>query len=214
MPAGHASKRARLTSGRERSTSQPGGASHLERELERSLREFVRLRTVSSDPTLREECFRGAKYLATLLESLGSAEGLLLLLSTSSALISGSEYSGSYQVVLIYNPESSGPEMSHNYILYQHGKASHSSTLTAQDQPFEGSHGSNLQLLTSTGKTKGYSLVAAGKACRSQGAGKQGVALCRCRDQSQQVDGGQEPDGAGQAGQKSRCAHSDFLWAL
>ena len=45
--------------------------TRLEAELERSLREFVRLRTVSSDPTLREECFRGAKYLATLLESLG-----------------------------------------------------------------------------------------------------------------------------------------------
>ncbi len=72
--AGHASKRARVESGKECSTSQAGGASHLERELERSLREFVRLRTVSSDPTLREECFRGAKYLANLLESIG--EGL------------------------------------------------------------------------------------------------------------------------------------------
>ena len=47
--------------------------ARLEQELEGSLREFVRLRTVSSDPTLREECFRGAKYLATLLESLGAA---------------------------------------------------------------------------------------------------------------------------------------------
>ena len=47
--------------------------ARLEQELEGSLREFLRLRTVSSDPTLREECFRGAKYLATLLESLGTA---------------------------------------------------------------------------------------------------------------------------------------------
>ena len=109
VPAGHASKRARVESGRECSTSQPGGASHLERELERSLREFVRLRTVSSDPTLREECFRGAKYLATLLESLGRAEGLLLLFNASSALISGSDDSGSYQVILTYKPELSGP---------------------------------------------------------------------------------------------------------
>ncbi len=70
---GHTSKRARVESGKECSTSQAGGASHLERELERSLREFVRLRTVSSDPTLREECFRGAKYLANLLESIGEA---------------------------------------------------------------------------------------------------------------------------------------------
>ena len=44
----------------------------LERELERSLREFVRLRTVSSDASLREDCFRGAKFLASLLESLGA----------------------------------------------------------------------------------------------------------------------------------------------
>ena len=73
ISAGHAAKRARIDSGREASTSQAaGGAANLERELERSLREFVRLRTVSSDPTLREECFRGAKYLANLLESLGA----------------------------------------------------------------------------------------------------------------------------------------------
>ncbi len=45
----------------------------LERELEHALRDFVRLKTVSSDPTLQEDCFRGAKFLATLLESLGEA---------------------------------------------------------------------------------------------------------------------------------------------
>lgn len=71
--AGHAAKRARVDSGRQCSTSGPGPGARLEAELEGSLREFVRLRTVSSDPTLREECFRGAKYLATLLESLGTA---------------------------------------------------------------------------------------------------------------------------------------------
>ena len=52
----------------------PGSAAlsaRLEKELERTLREFVRMRTVSSDPSLREDCFRGAKYLAHLLESLG-----------------------------------------------------------------------------------------------------------------------------------------------
>ena len=70
--AGHAAKRARVDSGRQCSTSGPGPGARLEAELEGSLREFVRLRTVSSDPTLREECFRGAKYLATLLESLGT----------------------------------------------------------------------------------------------------------------------------------------------
>ena len=64
-----------MDSGRECSTSGPGAGARLEAELEGSLREFVRLRTVSSDPTLREECFRGAKYLATLLESLGARLG-------------------------------------------------------------------------------------------------------------------------------------------
>ncbi|KAL3135302.1 hypothetical protein ABBQ32_007500 [Trebouxia sp. C0010 RCD-2024] len=52
-----------------------GGGSlsaRLEKELERTLREFVRMKTVSSDPSLREDCFRGAKYLAHLLESLGA----------------------------------------------------------------------------------------------------------------------------------------------
>ena len=32
----------------------------------------MRLRTVSSDVCLREDCFRGAKFLASLLESLGA----------------------------------------------------------------------------------------------------------------------------------------------
>jgi hypothetical protein len=57
----------------------PGGAvakvpaaARLERELEAMLREFVRLKTVSSDPQLREDCFRGAKFLASILESLGA----------------------------------------------------------------------------------------------------------------------------------------------
>jgi hypothetical protein len=65
-------KRARITSSAagECSTSD-SAAPALEKELERTLREFVRLRSVSSDPTLREDCFRSAKFLATLLESLG-----------------------------------------------------------------------------------------------------------------------------------------------
>jgi hypothetical protein len=50
----------------------------VDRDLERSLRDFVRLRTVSSDPSLKEECFRGAKFLASLLESLGALLGPFL----------------------------------------------------------------------------------------------------------------------------------------
>ena len=61
---------------------QTGGSTgslsaRLEKELERTLREFVRMRTVSADPSLREDCFRGAKYLASLLESLGAPEALV-----------------------------------------------------------------------------------------------------------------------------------------
>ena len=54
-----------------------GLSARVEKELERTLREFVRMKTVSSDPSLREECFRGAKYLAHLLESLGTVSRLL-----------------------------------------------------------------------------------------------------------------------------------------
>jgi predicted glutamine amidotransferase len=52
------------------SRRDPG--ARLERELERALAAFVRLRTVSADPTLREDCFRGAKWLAGVLESIGA----------------------------------------------------------------------------------------------------------------------------------------------
>lgn len=67
------SKKARNSSVSE-ARAGPGSAAlsaRLEKELERTLREFVRMRTVSSDPSLREDCFKGAKYLAHLLESLG-----------------------------------------------------------------------------------------------------------------------------------------------
>ncbi len=43
----------------------------VDRELERSLRELVRIRSVSQDKGMREESFRAAKYLARLMESLG-----------------------------------------------------------------------------------------------------------------------------------------------
>jgi glutamine amidotransferase len=44
----------------------------LELELERALRRFIRIRSVSADPALAEDCFRGAKFLARILESLGA----------------------------------------------------------------------------------------------------------------------------------------------
>ena len=70
------SKKLRTNSmdGRGAATGVGGGglSARVEKELERTLREFVRMKTVSSDPSLREECFRGAKYLAHLLESLGT----------------------------------------------------------------------------------------------------------------------------------------------
>lgn len=44
----------------------------LEREFERALRIFIRIKTVSSDPSLSQECFRGAKFLLRLLEAVGA----------------------------------------------------------------------------------------------------------------------------------------------
>ena len=68
-------QRTSITDGRSGAVGANGGggvSARLEKELERTLREFVRMKTVSSDPSLREDCFRGAKYLAHLLESLGT----------------------------------------------------------------------------------------------------------------------------------------------
>jgi len=51
---------------------KPAVPACLDADLERALRDFVRLRTVSADPTAREACFRGAKFLAGLLEGMGA----------------------------------------------------------------------------------------------------------------------------------------------
>ena len=57
--------------GRSRRRLDGGGRAKpgtgMDRELELALREFVAFRTVSSDPSLREDCYRGAKYLCKLL---------------------------------------------------------------------------------------------------------------------------------------------------
>ncbi|KAI7835447.1 hypothetical protein COHA_010652 [Chlorella ohadii] len=45
--------------------------SRLERELEKALRAFIRIKTVSADPSMHEECFKGAKFLLRILESIG-----------------------------------------------------------------------------------------------------------------------------------------------
>lgn len=53
----------------------PGTAAtvgRLERELEKALRLFIKIKTVSSDPSLSQDCFRGAKFLLRLLESMGA----------------------------------------------------------------------------------------------------------------------------------------------
>lgn len=42
-------------------------AGSMDRHLELALRDFVTFRTVSSDRSLREDCYRGAKYLCKLL---------------------------------------------------------------------------------------------------------------------------------------------------
>lgn len=39
----------------------------MDRQLELALRDFVTFKTVSSDTSLREDCYHGAKYLCKLL---------------------------------------------------------------------------------------------------------------------------------------------------
>ena len=49
--------------------------SALDKELEQALRDFVQYKTVSSDRSLREDCYKGAKYLCKLLvEVLGDLQ--------------------------------------------------------------------------------------------------------------------------------------------
>ncbi|KAG1669406.1 hypothetical protein FOA52_004057 [Chlamydomonas sp. UWO 241] len=46
--------------------------SSTDQQLEQCLREFVRIKTVSSNPAMREECLRGARFVSHLLEGLGA----------------------------------------------------------------------------------------------------------------------------------------------
>lgn len=46
--------------------------AQLNKEFERALRSFIKLKTVSADPALHEDCFRGAKFLMRLLEAMGA----------------------------------------------------------------------------------------------------------------------------------------------
>ncbi|KAK9815459.1 hypothetical protein WJX72_003974 [[Myrmecia] bisecta] len=57
---------------RPRKRVRGGRAGQVERELEATLRTFTAMPTVSCDPTRREACFQGAKFLAHLLESIGA----------------------------------------------------------------------------------------------------------------------------------------------
>ena len=50
-------------------------SARIAREMEHALREFVRMPTVSCAPVHREDCWRGAKFLGTLIESLGVSPG-------------------------------------------------------------------------------------------------------------------------------------------
>ena len=67
-----------------RSQSRAGA---LDRQLELALRHFVTFKTVSSDRSLREDCYRGAKYLCKLLVEILGGSLLLarMILSESSA---------------------------------------------------------------------------------------------------------------------------------
>ena len=58
----------------------------MDRQLELALRDFVTFKTVSSDRSLREDCYRGAKYLCKLLvEVLGRDPLLARLISSESS---------------------------------------------------------------------------------------------------------------------------------
>ena len=50
---------------------QQNAGSRAEAQLLQCLAHFVAIKTVSGDPELHEECFRGAKFLGNLLESIG-----------------------------------------------------------------------------------------------------------------------------------------------
>lgn len=50
---------------------QRTAACRADSQLLRCFAQFVSIPTVSGDPELHEECFRGAKYLASLLEGMG-----------------------------------------------------------------------------------------------------------------------------------------------
>ncbi|KAK2079339.1 hypothetical protein QBZ16_003030 [Prototheca wickerhamii] len=83
-----AAKRARLAADR-----KPGDASNsthaatLEREMERALRAFVRIRSISADPLRSEDCFRAAKFLHRLLEGLGAEVKLVRPVEGKSPLV-------------------------------------------------------------------------------------------------------------------------------
>ncbi|GMH45158.1 hypothetical protein BSKO_13115 [Bryopsis sp. KO-2023] len=62
---------------------------HAERDMERKLKEFVRIKTVSGDPACREDCFKGAKFVAHLLEDLGAEVKLVQSLENRNPVVIG-----------------------------------------------------------------------------------------------------------------------------
>ena len=53
------------------------------------LKQFVRIKTVSGDPELAEECFRGAKFLAGLLENMGAEVKLAMSAESVNPVVLG-----------------------------------------------------------------------------------------------------------------------------
>ena len=64
-------------------------SARIEREFEKALRSFIKIETVSADPTKKQDCFQGAKFLLRLLESIGAEVKLVPTIEDKNPLVMG-----------------------------------------------------------------------------------------------------------------------------
>ncbi|GLI58924.1 hypothetical protein VaNZ11_000709 [Volvox africanus] len=60
-----------------------------DQQLEASLRDFVRIKTVSNSPKLRDDCHKGAKFLAKMLEGLGADVKVVQVIEDKNPVVIG-----------------------------------------------------------------------------------------------------------------------------
>ncbi|GIL47514.1 hypothetical protein Vafri_4310 [Volvox africanus] len=60
-----------------------------DQQLEAALRDFVRIKTVSSSPKLRDDCHKGAKFLAKMLEGLGADVKVVQVIEDKNPVVIG-----------------------------------------------------------------------------------------------------------------------------